>query len=79
MGVSDTDSSKRLIAASTEIMSEKDHCRFAAMITIAFFGFLCPSEFCITSANHELKRSAVKFGKKGLCQVDSSDVQTFPQ
>lgn len=56
---------KRLIAASTEIMSEKDHCRFAAMITIAFFGFLRPSEFCITSANHELKRSAVKFGKKG--------------
>ena len=55
---------KRLISTSKVIFNRKEHCRFAAMIALAFFGFLRPSEYCITPANHYLRWNDVKFSKQ---------------
>ena len=38
--------------------------RFVAMITLAFYGFLRPSEFCKTSSSHAICWSDLKFGKQ---------------
>ena len=38
-----------------------------AMTTLAFFGFLRPSEFCISKSNHYLRRADVKFGRGYKC------------
>lgn len=56
---------RRLINAS-EIVHGKsvNHDRFVAMICLAFYGFLRPSEFCVSSANHAVKWNNVKVGNK---------------
>lgn len=54
---------RRLIRASRRALSEKRHSRFAAMITVAFFGFLRPSEFCSSRGTHGLQWNDVKFSR----------------
>lgn len=53
----------RLIETSGKVLSMRKHIRFAAMITVAFFGFLRPSEYCVSRVGHELQWSDVKFSK----------------
>lgn len=56
---------RRLINASQTVHGEGlEHNRFSAMISLAFYGFLRPSEICTSSAKHELKWTNVKFGTK---------------
>lgn len=55
---------KRLSKASKETLTKNSHYRFTAMITIAFYGFLRPSEYCITSAGHNVQWNNVTFGKR---------------
>ena len=55
---------KRLIMSSEKVLSKKKHSRFIAMIAIAFFGFLRPSEYCVSPVGHELQWNDVKFSKK---------------
>jgi len=38
-----------------------------AMSTLAFFGFLRPSEMCVSSSNHYLRRGDIRLGKKDRC------------
>jgi hypothetical protein len=54
---------KRLAVAAKKILPRKEHSCFVAMITLAFYGFLRPSEFCISPANHHLRWKSVKLGK----------------
>lgn len=54
---------KRLLRASERMLSHKLHCRFASMISVAFFGFLRPSEFCISQSGHQLQWGDIKFSK----------------
>ena len=56
---------KRLIKTAKAVLSKKDCYRFTAMMTLAFFGFLRPSEYCITNTDHNLKWKDVCFGRKG--------------
>ena len=44
-----------MVRSSRKVLGKSKGNRFAAMITCAFFGFLRPSEYCITSSGHELK------------------------
>lgn len=39
-------------------------CRFRAMVTLAFFGFLRPSEYCRSAAGHSLRVGDVRFLKR---------------
>jgi integrase len=55
----------RLLRASARVSREADHLRFAAMATVAFYGFLRPSELCVSRAGHQLLWGSVKFGSKG--------------
>lgn len=55
---------KRLLLTSRQTLQYPAGCRFRAMICLAFFGFLRPSEFCITSAGHELKWGNLKLDKR---------------
>lgn len=56
---------KRLIDTSRRILDLRRHTKFEAMATVAFFGFLRPSEFCVTKAGHYIKWKNVKFSKRG--------------
>lgn len=50
---------QRLAAAARRVLTT-DACKtFIAMITMAFYGFLRPSEFCETSARHHLRVDSV--------------------
>ena len=42
----------------------KDSKRLIAMVTLAFYGFLRPSEYCVSSAGHSLKWGDICIGKK---------------
>ena len=44
-----------MVRSSRKVLGKSKGNRFAAIITCAFFGFLRPSEYCITSSSHELK------------------------
>lgn len=39
--------------------------RFMTMVSLAFFGFLRPSELCATPSNHHLRRSDIHISKSG--------------
>lgn len=43
---------------------------FRAMVAVAFFGFLRPSEFCESKAGHHLRWGDVKFAKDGGCVLE---------
>ena len=56
---------RRLILASKKLFGDGfKHRQFAAMASLAFFAFLRPSEYCVSSAAHELKWEDVKVGSK---------------
>jgi site-specific recombinase XerD len=55
---------RKLTEAATRVLSKAESCRFAAMIAIAFYGFLRPSEFCVSPARHHLRWKSVKLGNK---------------
>lgn len=63
-GVAKLSHLRRLVAASGCLNPDK-RSAFNAMIAVAFFGFLRPSEYCVTSAGHYLVRGSVKAGKSG--------------
>ena len=56
---------KLLIKVSSALQNKKDHYQFIAMLAVAFYGFLRPSEYCITPSNHHLNWNNVQFSKKG--------------
>ena len=56
---------KLLIKVSSGLQNKKDHYQFIAMLAVAFYGFLRPSEYCITPSNHHLNWNDVQFSKKG--------------
>lgn len=39
--------------------------RLVAMVTIAYYGFLRPSEYCLSPAGHSLRWKDVRFAKRG--------------
>lgn len=52
---------RRLIDTSQLVLGNgPEHFRFSSMITLAFYGFLRPSEFCTSPAGHHIKRNNVK-------------------
>ena len=53
----------RLIKTAKACYHDKDYREIAAMITLAFFGFFRPSEYCITKANHNLRWKDVQFSR----------------
>jgi integrase len=55
---------RRLIAASESVLDEEQHYRFVAMVTLAFYACLRPSELCSSAAGHDLKWRDIKLGKK---------------
>lgn len=52
----------RRLASASSILGE-GALRFSAMILVAFYGFLRPSEFLVTASLHYLRRSSVRFGR----------------
>ena len=56
---------KLLSKVSGILHKKKDHYQFMAMLAVAFYGFLRPSEFCRTPADHHLNWRDVQFSKKG--------------
>ena len=57
---------KRLHAASYKLKPQQA-LLFRAMTSIAFFGFLRPSEYCASNSGHQLQRRDIKFGKSNMC------------
>jgi site-specific recombinase XerD len=55
---------RRLKGAAKRILHGSEYIRFLAMISLAFYGFLRPSEFCISGANHHLRWKSIKLGKR---------------
>jgi len=55
---------KRLVTASKKFHSGKEHTKFAAMVSLAFYGFLRPSEYCKTSTGHALLWKNARFSKR---------------
>lgn len=55
---------KRLRCASQATLNNSNHVEFVAMVTMAFYGFLRPSEYCISEAGHHLSFGAIKLGRK---------------
>ena len=53
---------KRLCAAAEKFGDQE--LKLKTMITLAFFGFLRPSEFCVTNAHHHLLRKSIKIHRK---------------
>ena len=61
---------KRLHNAANRLGKDRA-CLFKAMSTLAFFGFLRPSEFCISRSKHHLLRKDVRLGKSGKsCRIN---------
>ena len=61
---------KRLHNAANRLGKDRA-CLFKAMSTLAFFGFLRPSEFCISRSKHHLHRKDVRLGKSGKsCRIN---------
>jgi integrase len=56
---------KRLSETAAKVLTKAKHCRFTAMVSIAFYGFLRPSELGVSPVGHHLRRSSVKLGSKG--------------
>ena len=56
---------RSLTRVSKVLHSNKDHCRLMAMMAVAFYGFLRPSEYCVTSSAHYLNWNDVQFSHKG--------------
>ena len=55
---------KLLKKASKSLLSKKKHYQFMAIMAVAFYGFLRPSEYCTTLSDHHLKWDDVQFSKK---------------
>ena len=55
----------RLQTTSKKTLTRKEHYRFMAMASLAFYGFLRPSEYCRTNSNHHLKMNQAKISKQG--------------
>ena len=56
---------RRLIKATRKVYGKGfQQRRFSAMMALAFFGFLRPSEYCLSAAGHGLLWKDVKFEKK---------------
>ena len=54
----------RLAKASKSLLTKKGHYQFMAIMAVAFYGFLRPSEFCTTPADYHLKWDDVQFSRK---------------
>lgn len=60
---------KRLNQAAT-ILDSSTALRFRSMIALAFYGFLRPSEYCVTNRNHHIRVQDVKFARsKRKCWI----------
>ena len=55
---------KRLTIILKKMLRRKEHLRFAAMMSLAFFGFLRQSEYWVTSAKHNVQWNRIMFGKQ---------------
>ena len=55
---------RSLARVSKALHSSKDHCQLMAMMAVAFYGFLRPSEYCVTPSAHYLKWNDVQFSNK---------------
>ena len=53
----------RRLTVAAETRGAIDSERVKAMACMAFFGFLRPSEYCITGANHYLRKKDIQCGK----------------
>ena len=72
-----TQSHLRRLMASSAGLGEREGVRFVAMILVAFFGFLRPSEYCLAGAPHCLRRSDVRFSRdRRQCRLT---FQTYKQ
>ena len=63
--VANTSHLQRLVAVSKRVLNRREYARFAAMITLAFYGFLRPSEYCLTPSKHHIRRQDVQLSRKG--------------
>lgn len=62
---------KRLCEAAAKLPSKFEAARFRSVITLAFFGFLRPSEICSSPAGHQLKVGSVRLAQKGrVCYIN---------
>ena len=55
---------KSLARVSKVLHNNKDHCQLMAMMTVAFYGFLRPSEYCVTPSANHLNWNDVQFSHK---------------
>lgn len=53
----------RLYRAAAGLPSRFETARFRSVISLAFFGFLRPSEFCSSPAKHQLRVGNIRFAK----------------
>lgn len=54
---------QRLVRHSKKVLGRVGGARFSAMVSCAFYGFLRPSEYCISPAGHYVRRSDCKLTK----------------
>jgi integrase len=55
-----------LITKAEQVLWSIDGRRFSAMVSCAFYGFLRPSEYCISSAGHHMSVGDVCFSKGAM-------------
>ena len=55
----------RRLSKAAAVLGEREAVRFVAMGLLAFFGFLRPSEYCVSGSGHHMRRSGVKVSKDG--------------
>lgn len=61
---------KRLYDAASALTGKLETARFRSIISLAFFGFLRPSEVCLSTANHHLRVGDIRFSGDGkACYV----------
>ena len=53
----------RLVKTAKACYHDKDYREMAALLSLAFFGFLRPSEYCITEAGHNLQWNDIQFSR----------------
>lgn len=54
-----------LLQSKADVLPAHTSLMFRIMVSLAFFGFLRPSEYCITTEDHHLKFGDIKLAKSG--------------
>ena len=62
----------KLVKRSGDILPKKENLLFNAAVTLAFYGFLRPSEYTLSKAGHHLLRKQVVVGKRTILMTLSS-------